>query len=117
MSSESVHNPYPFLSTYAAAKAGLEVLSEGVRRGLMEDVIRVSIFRSGRIQGGFSNGWGANMKVRARAAAEHAGFYSRAGEAVPLEVPVRAIIDLVCLERSARVELMELRGNTALNNG
>jgi meso-butanediol dehydrogenase/(S,S)-butanediol dehydrogenase/diacetyl reductase len=109
ISSESVHNPYPYLAFYAATKAALETMSAGLRVELKGSNVRVAVFRSGRVQGTFSRDWDPEMKRRARAAAEKAGFYAVAGGSVPPEVPAKAILELVLLDRAAHIDLLELR--------
>ncbi|MBB3776931.1 NADP-dependent 3-hydroxy acid dehydrogenase YdfG [Erythromicrobium ramosum] len=52
ISSESVRMPFPMLALYAASKAAVEVLSEGLRAELRADGIRVSVLRSGSVAGG-----------------------------------------------------------------
>lgn len=47
ITSESVRNPYPFLSGYMATKAALEHFSQGIRQELRPDNIKVSCMRLG----------------------------------------------------------------------
>lgn len=47
ITSESVRNPYPFLTGYAATKAALEHFSQGIRQELRPDNIKVSCMRLG----------------------------------------------------------------------
>jgi NAD(P)-dependent dehydrogenase (short-subunit alcohol dehydrogenase family) len=109
ISSESVHTPYPFLSLYAATKAALETLTAGLQAELRGSNIRVAVFRSGRVAGTISRDWPAEMAQRARSAAREAGFYASSGQPVPVEVPAKAVVDLVLLSREAQVGIMELR--------
>jgi NAD(P)-dependent dehydrogenase (short-subunit alcohol dehydrogenase family) len=109
ISSESTHTPYPYLALYAATKSALETLSAALRVELKGANIRVAVFRSGRVQGGFSRDWDPEMKQRARQAAHDAGFYASSGEPIPPSVPAGAIVDLVLLNRAAHVDLIELR--------
>jgi meso-butanediol dehydrogenase/(S,S)-butanediol dehydrogenase/diacetyl reductase len=74
ISSESVHNPYPFLGFYAATKSALETLSAGIQAEIGDSDIRVTVYRSGRINGTFSQNWDPIVKERTRVAEKEAGF-------------------------------------------
>lgn len=109
VSSESVRTAYPYLSLYAATKQALEILSAGLRTELKGSNIRVAIYRSGRVRGTFSRDWDPAMAKRARAAAEEAGLYNVSGRPVAPEIPAKAMVELVLLEREASIDLLELR--------
>lgn len=110
VSSESVRAPYPFLSVYAATKGGLETLSDGLREELRPDGIRVSVLRSGRLgESGFHRSWSAQARERYRAEARASGHYASSGEPISPLVTARAVVDLICLPREARITIMELR--------
>jgi NAD(P)-dependent dehydrogenase (short-subunit alcohol dehydrogenase family) len=47
VTSESVRNPYPFLTGYASTKAALENFSQGIRQELRPENIKVSCMRLG----------------------------------------------------------------------
>lgn len=110
VSSESVRNPYPHLTLYAAAKAALEVFSKGLAVEVANDRIRVTVYRSGNVRGTFSRDWDPEAKAKARTAAHVAGFYAQSGVQIEPEVPAEMIINLLLLPREARVDLIELRG-------
>ena len=107
VTTEAVLDPYPFLGLYAATKSALETLSAAVRNEVGGTDIRVAVYRSGRVNGTFSRDWDPKMAQRARVAAKAAGFYERAGEAVTVEVAANHILELVLLDRSARIDLAE----------
>jgi NAD(P)-dependent dehydrogenase (short-subunit alcohol dehydrogenase family) len=109
VTSESVRNPYPYLGLYAATKSALETLSVALRSEVKGANIRVTIFRSGRVKSAFSAGWDPDMKARARAAAQASGYYEFSGSPVIPEVPAKAILDLVLMDRQANVDVLELR--------
>jgi meso-butanediol dehydrogenase/(S,S)-butanediol dehydrogenase/diacetyl reductase len=109
LTSESVRNPYPYLSLYAATKSALETLSIGLRTELKGSGIRVTVFRSGRVKTSFSADWDPAMTQRARTAARETGYYTFAGEAISPEIPAKSILDLVLMDRRANVDLLELR--------
>src|SRR3546814_21033627 len=44
--------PFPMLALYAATKAAVETLCQGLRDELRDDDIRVTILRSGSVKGG-----------------------------------------------------------------
>ncbi|MEJ6594971.1 SDR family oxidoreductase [Parasphingorhabdus sp.] len=115
ISSESVDNPYPHLSLYAATKSALETLSVGLRAELANDRIRVTIYRSGNVRGTFSRNWSDDARARARAAAHNAGFYSKSGTQIEPEIPAAAILNIVTLPPEAQIDLVELRGAPSPN--
>jgi len=110
VSSESVRHPYPHLTLYAATKAALEVMSNGLQAELAADGIRVTVYRSGNVRGTFSRDWDPKAKDRARAAAQAAGFYAKSGGQIDADIPADMMVTLVCLPREARIDLIELRG-------
>jgi meso-butanediol dehydrogenase/(S,S)-butanediol dehydrogenase/diacetyl reductase len=66
VSSESVTDPFPLLSVYAASKAGLETLSAALGNELRRDGIRVATLVAGRTAGGgFSAGWDPSRRQEA----------------------------------------------------
>ena len=112
ISSESAIRPFPYLVPYAAAKAGLEAFSRGLREELREDGIRVTCLRSGRMQeGGFSAGWTPDLRADYFKLALAMGAYHQAGMAIPPAHTARAIVDILCLPAEAHVDLIELRSN------
>lgn len=112
ISSESATRPFPYLVPYAAAKAGLEAFTRGLREELRGDRIRVTCLRSGRMQeGGFSAGWTPEIRVDYLKSAIAMGAYHHAGMAIPPAHTARAIVDVLCLPADAHVDLIELRSN------
>jgi NAD(P)-dependent dehydrogenase (short-subunit alcohol dehydrogenase family) len=78
VSSESAHEPFPLLGPYAATKAGLEVLSQALVHELAGDGIRVTLLCSGRTSGGgFTAGWGDDVRAAAYATWEAGGYIAR----------------------------------------
>jgi NAD(P)-dependent dehydrogenase (short-subunit alcohol dehydrogenase family) len=110
ISSESVRTPYPFLGVYAATKSALETLSEALREELRGDGIRVGVLRSGRLaDSSFHRDWAPETRERYRQEARASGHYAVSGEPIPPQVTARAVIDMICLPREARLTLVELR--------
>jgi len=107
VTSEAVLDPYPFLGLYAATKSALETLSTAVRNEVSDTDIRVTVYRSGQVNGTFSRDWDPTMAERARTAAKAAGFYERAGERITVEVAASHILKLVLLDRTVRIDLAE----------
>jgi len=110
VSSESVATHYPYLGLYAATKSALETLSAAARYELSVHNIRVTVYRSGRVQSTFHHHWDAEMLARVRAAAEATGFVAQSGASISPEIPAQAMVDLVLLDRSARIDFLQLRG-------
>ncbi|MFP6850433.1 MAG: SDR family oxidoreductase [Pseudomonas sp.] len=110
ISSESVCAPYPYLSVYAATKSALETLSQGLREELRADGIRVGVLRSGRLsESGFHRSWSPETRERFRAEARASGHDASSGEAISPLITARAVLDMLCLPREARLTMMELR--------
>ena len=110
ISSESVRMPYPFLGVYAATKAGLEGLCAAMREELREDGIRVTVLRSGTVEGG-TGGRDWNPQVRDRffdtiARTGHAAF---SGQPAKPQSMAEALVRLLSLPPDINVDLMEVR--------
>lgn len=110
VSSESVVNHYPFLSLYAATKSALETLSAGIRTELTGSNIRVSVYRSGRVLSSFNRDWDPHTMAQIKEMALSSGFEDASGGRISPEIPGKAMLDLVLLDRSARVDFLQLRG-------
>jgi meso-butanediol dehydrogenase / (S,S)-butanediol dehydrogenase / diacetyl reductase len=110
VTSESVRAPYPFLTVYAATKSALETLSVGMRTELRGQGIRVSIFRSGRLaESNFKRTWPQDRVARYRELVQSLGFYASSGEPIAPALAAQSIMSLLKLQRSANVDLMEMR--------
>jgi NAD(P)-dependent dehydrogenase (short-subunit alcohol dehydrogenase family) len=110
ISSESVRLPFPYLTLYAATKAGLETLSNGLRAELRPDRIRVTVLRSGHVSGGnIGVNWKPERIQPFYDAITKSGHLAFTGEAIAPEITARAIVDLLRLPREANVDLIELR--------
>lgn len=110
VTSESVRNPYPFLTVYAATKSALETLSTGMRTELRGQGIRVSVFRSGRLaESGFKRTWREDRLTRYRELVQSLGFYANSGEPIAPALAAESIMALLRLPRSANVDLIEMR--------
>lgn len=84
ISTESVRDPFPYLVLYAATKAGLEVLTEGLARELRDEPVRVCLLVAGRTSGGaFTDHWSADLRQRAEHAWDSEGYRARTSGTVP----------------------------------
>ena len=110
VSSESVSTPYPLMGTYAATKSALETVSASLRSELRGSGIRVSIYRSGRVETGFSDDWSAELRAQIARKAVECGFTAQSGERITPDIPARAMLAMLLVDRSAHVDLMQLRG-------
>jgi NAD(P)-dependent dehydrogenase (short-subunit alcohol dehydrogenase family) len=110
ISSESVRLPFPFLSLYAATKAGLETLSEGLRGEVRGDGIRVTVLRSGSVSGGeIGRNWPDDRKARFFETIQKSGHAAFAGQAISPETTARALVNVLALPPEANVDLIEVR--------
>ena len=110
LSSESVSTPYPFMGAYAATKTALESISASLRSELRGSGIRVSVYRSGRVETGFSDSWPEELRAEIARMAADTGFNAQSGERITPDIPARAILAMLLVDRSAGVDLMQLRG-------
>lgn len=110
ISSESVRLPFPYLSLYAATKAGLETLSEGLRSELRDDGIRVTVLRSGSVAGGeIARNWPEARRARFVETIQKSGHAAFAGAAISPQVTAQALINVLSLPPEANVDLIEVR--------
>jgi len=111
VSSESVRNPFPFLTTYAATKAALETLSQGLRAELAEDGIRTAVLRSGHVKSGEVTGgrWDPERAKAFFELANRTGHMAMAGAGIEPETTARMVLTMVTQPRNATVDIVELR--------
>ncbi len=115
ISSESVRHPFPFLSVYAATKAGLEVLSAGVREELREDGIRVTVLRAGAIEGGDSSrAWDPHVRDQFLETIARTGHAAFAGRPAKPQSMAEALLSILTLPRDINVDLIEVRATHSL---
>jgi NAD(P)-dependent dehydrogenase (short-subunit alcohol dehydrogenase family) len=111
VSSESVRNPYAFLSVYAATKAGLENLSQGLKQELRPHGVRIGAIRLGTMAD-------ENREVlmdaeqMQRFMQANIGALQSAGGEMSYDTVVQVIVDMLCLPRDATLDLVELRAAT-----
>jgi NAD(P)-dependent dehydrogenase (short-subunit alcohol dehydrogenase family) len=86
VSSESAHDPFPYLAIYASTKAGMEVFTHAVRNELRGEHIRVTLLVAGLTNtGGFSGRWDPEVRAAANAAWEEGGYLTRVAGRTPQE--------------------------------
>jgi len=110
ISSESVRMPFPMLATYAATKAAVETLCQGLRDELRGDAIRVTVLRSGSVKGGSG---GASWSPEATEAffkkIVATGHAAMSGEAASPESMAAALLAVLGLPHDIGVDLIEVR--------
>lgn len=110
VSSESVHFPMPFLTLYAATKAGLENLSRGLRTELRADGIRVTVLRSGSVaESSIGASWDPERAQTFMASMHESGAMAHVGAAVAPETMAAMLVQMLRLPREAHLDLVELR--------
>lgn len=114
ISSESAAHPFPYLVPYAATKAGLEALSQGLMYELREDGIRVTTIRVGGMEGTAeqSNNWDEEDSKAFYGVLAQSGHLWSSGNRMDPATVTRAIVDTICLPGDARVDLMVIRGSS-----
>lgn len=116
ISSESVRMPFPFLSVYAATKAALETLSQGLRDELREDGIRVTVLRSGSVAGSTGGAaWDPDVVPRFFATIQRTGHAAFTGHSVEPETMAQTLIAILSLPHDVSLDLVEARAAHAAN--
>lgn len=114
VSSESVRMPFPYLTFYAATKAALENLSQGLRDELREDGIRVSVLRSGSVAGGTGTSrWHPETAKEFFATIQRTGHAAFTGHAAEPQSMARALVALLSIPADVNVDIMETRATGA----
>jgi NADP-dependent 3-hydroxy acid dehydrogenase YdfG len=106
ISSESVRMPFPMLALYAATKAAVEALSDGLR----SDGIRVSVLRSGSVSGGSGgDGWSDETRQKFMRKIVETGHAAMSGTPATPQSMAEALVAILALPRDVSVDLIELR--------
>ncbi len=113
VSSESVSNPFPYLSAYAASKSALETLSQGLRNELRAEGIRVSIFRACHMTGDNPSvsAWPEGRLEQFLEAIAASGHSLYAGSGIPPATAASALVYALTLPREANIDLLALRSS------
>lgn len=114
ISSESVRMPFPMLALYAATKAAVEVLSEGLREELRSDGIRVGVLRSGSVSGGSGGeSWSDETRQAFFQKIVQTGHAAISGSPATPESMATALVAMLGLPRDISVDLIEVRAAQA----
>ena len=113
VSSESVMHPFPFLSVYAASKAGLETLSRGLKNELRPMGIRIGVLRSGRVEvpDRETSNWDPERTRAFFEEAEAGGYMAFAGAGINPRTTASAVVNMLSRPPEASIDLIELRSS------
>lgn len=110
ISSESVRMPFPMLALYAATKAAVETLCNGLRDELRSEDIRVTILRSGSVKGGSGGAaWSQETVAAFYKKIVETGHASMSGEAATPESMAASLLAVIGLPADIGVDLIEVR--------
>ena len=112
VSSDSVRDPFPYLLVYAATKGAIEVLTQGLRRELRDDGIRVTLLRAGPSLTSFGDAWDPERAALASEAWLAGGYLGPDGVLDPRLVG-ESLVHVVTRPRGASIETLELRPSPA----
>ena len=114
ISSESVRMPFPMLALYAATKAAVETLCNGLREELRSANIRVTILRSGSVRGGSGgDSWSEETKAAFFKKIVETGHASMSGDAAMPQSMAEALLATIGLPADIGVDLIEVRAARA----
>lgn len=110
ISSESVAQPFPMLTVYAATKAAVETLSAGLRDELRADGIRVSVLRSGSVAGSTGGAkWDREVSDAFYRKIVETGHAARSGEPANPESMASALLAIISFPPDVNADLIEVR--------
>jgi len=110
ISSESVRTPFPMLALYAATKAAIEALSQGLRDELRDDGIRVSVLRSGSVAGGSGGArWSADATQEFYRRIVASGHAQMTGTPATPQSMAQALVAMLALPEDINADLVEVR--------
>ncbi|MET0361228.1 MAG: SDR family oxidoreductase [Sphingobium sp.] len=116
ISSESVRMPFPFLTVYAATKAALEVLTQGLRDELRESGIRLSVLRSGSVAGSTGGAqWDPGIGPRFFETIQRTGHAAFTGHSVEPETMAKTLLAMLTLPEDVCLDLVEARAAAPAN--
>lgn len=110
ISSESVRMPFPMLALYAATKAAVETLCNGLRDELRSDDIRVTVLRSGSVKGGSGGkAWSQETVAAFYKKIVETGHAAMSGESAAPESMAEALLAVIGLPADIGIDLVEVR--------
>jgi NAD(P)-dependent dehydrogenase (short-subunit alcohol dehydrogenase family) len=109
--SESIHEPFPLLSLYAAGKGGLATFSNGMLRELRPEGIRVTLCIAGRTKTEFGIDWTPQETERGYKTWSEQGYLSRvAGEGfVDPDEFAQAVLYALTRPRAMMIDVIQVR--------
>jgi len=111
ISSESVRMPYPFLTLYGASKGGVEVLAAGLRGELRAQGTRVTVLRSGAVEGtSIEDGWSAAARQEFFQECSRMGYAHFSGAPAMRTTMAQTLLALLTLPRDVSVDQLAARG-------
>lgn len=115
ISSSAAHEPRSFQAGYAAAKAGIEGLAQGLRRDLEGTGVRTTVVRLGPTRSEFGLGWDSEMLARVIERWQREGFLRHMELMEPEEVAA-VVVHAVTMPRGFGTDLIQLNpdGSTRL---
>lgn len=117
VSSESVRMPFPFLTVYAATKAALEVLTQGLRDELRESGIRLSVLRAGSVAGSTGGAqWDPEVVPRFFETIKRTGHAAFTGHSVEPETMAKTLIAMLTVPDDVCLDLVEARAAAPAND-
>ena len=112
LSSDSVPDPFPYLTLYATTKGAVEVFTKALRRELRPDRIRVTLMRPGPTVTGFAEAWDQDLAAEAFQVWQAGGYLPADGEgggAMDIETVANTVIFIVSQPAAAYIEFLEVR--------
>ena len=110
ISSESVRMPFPMLALYAATKAAVETLCNGLRDELRDDDIRVTVLRSGSVKGGTGGqAWSPETVEAFYKKIVATGHAAMTGDSATPESMAASLLAVIGLPPDIGVDLIEVR--------
>ena len=115
ISSESVSRPVFMLALYAAAKAAMETMIEGIRKELYEDRgIQLTTLRSGSMQDtSFAAEWPDEVKEKFYAFVREQGTAVHTGSRMPIDRVANAVLFALDLPSDCATHHIDLRSADA----
>jgi len=108
VSSESVRIPFPMLTLYAATKAGLEALTQGLRMELRPFGIRVTTLRVGQVgDSSLHTHWEPGRKEEFYQVITELG--RKDPDPMRPETTAAMVVQMLRLPREANIDLVEMR--------
>lgn len=110
VSSESVRMPFPMLALYAATKAAVETLCNGLRDELRSEDIRITILRSGSVKGGSGGtNWSQETVSAFYKKIVETGHASMSGESALPQSMASALLAILSMPADISADLIEVR--------